>query len=104
MCVSEAVLQQKQVVVRFGPSTTSSTMWWTNSLCTSANEDLGTLAECDPVTNRVVFDTSGSYIENKMTKNVLGLWERDGVYVVDMLVAPPGREQMSKPPFWRRGM
>ena len=26
-------------------------MWWTNSLCTSANEDLGTLAEHDPPTH-----------------------------------------------------
>ena len=25
-------------------------MWWTNSLCTSANEDFGTLAEYDPLT------------------------------------------------------
>ena len=25
-------------------------MWWTNSLCTSANEDLGTLTEYDPLT------------------------------------------------------
>ena len=25
-------------------------MWWKNSLCTSANEDLGTLAEYDPLT------------------------------------------------------
>ena len=25
-------------------------MWWANSLCTSANEDLGTLAEYDPLT------------------------------------------------------
>ena len=25
-------------------------MWWTNSLCTSATEDLGTLAEYDPLT------------------------------------------------------
>ena len=31
-------------------SASSSTMWWTNSLCTSANEDLGTLAEHDPLT------------------------------------------------------
>ena len=29
----------------FCPSTSSSTMWWTNSLCTLANEGLGTLAE-----------------------------------------------------------
>ena len=33
------------------PSTASSTMWWTNSLCTSANEDLGTLAEYNPLTS-----------------------------------------------------
>ena len=31
-------------------STSSSTMWWTNSLCTSANEDLSTLVEYDPLT------------------------------------------------------
>ena len=30
------------------PSTSSSTMLWTNSLCTPANEDLGTFAEYDP--------------------------------------------------------
>ena len=34
----------------FSPSTSSSTMWWTNSLRTSADEDLGTLAEYDPLT------------------------------------------------------
>ena len=32
------------------PATSSSRMWWTNSLCTPANEDLGTLAEYDPLT------------------------------------------------------
>ena len=26
-------------------------MWWTNSLCIFANEDLGTLAEYDPLTS-----------------------------------------------------
>ena len=54
--------------------------------------------------NRVVFHTSGSDIENKMTKEILWLRERDGVYVVDMMVAPPGREQKGTPPFGRRGM
>ena len=34
----------------FFASTSSARMWWTNSLCTSANEDLGTLAEYDPLT------------------------------------------------------
>ena len=32
------------------PTTSSSTMWWTNSFCTSADEDLDTLAEHDPLT------------------------------------------------------
>ena len=32
------------------PSTSCSRMWWTNSLCTLADEDLGTLAEYDPLT------------------------------------------------------
>ena len=32
------------------PSTSSSTMWWTNSLCTPANEDFETLAEYDTLT------------------------------------------------------
>ena len=54
--------------------------------------------------NRVVFDASGSYTENKMTKDVLWLRERDGVVVVDMLVAPTGREQKSRLPFGRRSM
>ena len=31
-------------------SASSSTVWWTNSLCTSANEDLSTHAEYDPLT------------------------------------------------------
>ena len=34
----------------FCPSTSSSRMWRTNTLCTPANEDLGTLAEYDPPT------------------------------------------------------
>ena len=46
---------------------------------------------------RVVFDASGSYVESKMTNDLLWLRERDGVYVVNMLVAPARREQKSKP-------
>ena len=29
-------------------------MWWTNSLCTTGNEDFGTLSEYDPLTLTVV--------------------------------------------------
>ena len=39
-----------------------------------------------------------------MTEEILWLWERDGVYVVDMMVAPPGGEQKGTPPFGRRRM
>ena len=38
------------IVLSPWPSTSSSAMWWTNFLCTLANEDLGTLAEYDPLT------------------------------------------------------
>ena len=41
-------------------STSSSTMWWTNSLCTLAKEDLDTLAECDPLTHSLSFSLSFS--------------------------------------------
>ena len=41
------------LIAAFCPSTSSSRMWWTNSLCTSANEDLGTFAEYDSVTGHV---------------------------------------------------
>ena len=53
---------------------------------------------------RVVFLTSGSDIENKTTKEILWLREKDGVYVVEMMVAPPGREQKGTPSFGRRSM
>ena len=43
------------------PSTSSSTMWWTNSLCTLANEDLGTLAEYDPLTGYMSPTTTTSW-------------------------------------------
>ena len=42
--------------------------------------------------NRVEFDTSGPYIENKMTRDVLWLRARDGVFVVDMMVRKRTRE------------
>ena len=44
-----------------------------------------------------VFDTSGSYIENTMTEDILRLEERDDMHVVDMMVAPPGRERKGEP-------
>ena len=70
----------------------------------NVNKALGAASKMVRIGNRVVFDTSGSHIENKMTKDILWLLERDGVHVVDMMVVPPGREQTSKPPFGRPGV
>ena len=44
--------------------------------------------------NRVVFDTDDggydiSYIENKKTRDKVWLRRENGVYVLDMMVAPP---------------
>ena len=57
----------------------------------NVNKAVGSVSKMVQNGNRVVFDTSGSYIENKVTKDVLWLREKDGVYVVDVMVAPPGR-------------
>ena len=38
--------------------------------------------------NRVVFDSTGSYIESKKDGSRLWLRERGGVYVLDVWVAP----------------
>ena len=56
------------------PSTSSSTMWWTNSLCTSANEDLGTLAEYDHLTayepnDYHISETTEPYIQESTGEN-----------------------------------
>ena len=49
-------------------------MWWTNSLCTSADEDLGTLAEYDPLTGYEPNDyhtseTTEPYIQESSGEN-----------------------------------
>ena len=48
----------------------------------NVNETLGSVSKMVRNGDRVVFDTSGSYIENKMTKDVQWLQERDEVFVV----------------------
>ena len=68
----------------------------------NVNKALGSVSKMVRNGNRVVFDTSGSY--NKMAKDILWLRESDGVHVVCMLIAPPGREQKSKPLSRRRSM
>ena len=49
-------------------------MWWTNFLCTSANEDLGTLAEYDPLTvyepnDYHISETTEPYIQESSGEN-----------------------------------
>ena len=49
-------------------------MWWTNSLCTSASEDLGTLAEYDPLTGYEpndyhISETTEPYIQESSREN-----------------------------------
>ena len=70
----------------------------------NVNKAFGSVSKMVRNGNRVVFVTSGSYTEDKLTKDILWLRKRDGVYVVDMMVAPPGRELKGKPPLGRRGM
>ena len=60
----------------FCPSTSSSRMWWTNSLCTSANEDLGTLAEYDPLTPRG--NKANMWREMEKKRNFVPLRGRSG--------------------------
>ena len=60
-------------VFSFWPSA-SSTMWWTNSLCTPAIEDLGTLAEYDPLTGYEpndyhISETTEPYIQESTREN-----------------------------------
>ena len=44
-------------------------MWWTNSLCTPANQDLGTLAEYDPLTGYEPNDCHISEATEPHTRN-----------------------------------
>ena len=49
-------------------------MWWANSLCTSANEDLGTLAEYDPLTgyepnDYQISETTEPYVQESTGEN-----------------------------------
>ena len=56
------------------PSTSSSKMWWANSLCTLANEDLGTFAEYDPLTGYEpndyhIMETTEPYVQESSVEN-----------------------------------
>ena len=57
--------------------------------CAGVNKALGSVSQIVKNGNTVVFSPTGSYIENLDTKEKLWLRERGGVYVLDVLVAPP---------------
>ena len=69
-------------------------MWWTNSLCTSANEDLGTLAEYDPLTGSEpndyhTLETAEPYIQESSGENAsLNDLEYDDVTIGIALSSP----------------
>ena len=56
------------------------------------NKALGSVSKIVSNGNRVVFDTD-SFMENKWTGERIWLREDNGVYVLDMRVAPPQRHQ-----------
>ena len=58
--------------------------------CAATTKALGSVSKICSNGNRVVFDDEGSYIQNKVTGEKLWLEQKDGVYVLDMHVAPEG--------------
>ena len=53
------------------------------------NKALGSVSQICKNGNRVIFDTGGSYIQNKETGSKLWLKEQGGVFVLPMMVGPP---------------
>ena len=66
------------------------------------NKALGSVSKIVANGNRVIFDQNGSFIENIWTKDKIWLREDNGVYVLDMVVAPPEKKMESG--FTRPGM
>ena len=76
-------------------------MWWTNSLCTLANEDLGTLAKYDPLTGYEpndyhITEAYEHYIqESSVEKKSPNDFEYDGV-AIGMALSSPRSEKMMR--------
>ena len=63
----------------------------------AVNKALGSASKLVKNGNRIVMDMDDSgrdiaYIENKRTKEKMWMRQRNGVYVLDILVAPPGHK------------
>ena len=56
--------------------------------CADVNKALGSVSQMVHNGSRVVFDDSGSFIQNKASGSKLWLDERNGVYVLPSYIAP----------------
>ena len=80
-------------------------MWWTNSLCTSANDDLDTLAEYDLLTGYEpndyhISEATESYIQESSVENGSpNDFEYDDVTIRKALSSPlfPGASRRFEP-------
>ena len=70
---------------------------------TDATKALGSVSKIVANGNKVVFDESGSFIENKRSRERLWMREDNGVYVLDVYVAPPDCHE-KKRDFHRQGI
>ena len=56
--------------------------------CAEVKKALGSVSKICSNGNRVIFDDEGSHIENKESGERLCLEQKNGVYVLDMMIAP----------------
>ena len=69
---------------------------------TDVTKALGSVSKIVANGNKVVFDGSGSFIENKRSREILWMREDNGVYVLDVYVAPP--DDYDRKGFHRQGL
>ena len=70
---------------------------------TDVTKALGSVSKIVANGNKVIFDESGSFIENKRSRERLWMREDNGVYVLDVYVAPPDCHE-KKRDFHRQGI
>ena len=67
------------------------------------HETLGSVSKIVANGNKAVFDESGSFIENKRSRERMWMREENGVYVLDVYVASPDHHEKRKD-FHRQGI
>ena len=70
---------------------------------TDVTKALGSVSKIVANGNKVVFDGSGSFVENKRSRKKLWMREENCVYVLDVHVAPPNCHE-KKEDFHRQGI